>query len=134
MFFGVEIILREFSVDALFTVMLSAMVADVIGREFLGSAPFLSGFPAGIDLHHASTYLVVAVLAVIAGLIGLAFAKIVYLTEDPWDKAWKNRPEWARPAVGGIALGLFLLAIRRCTGSATRSCTRPWRAGTCCGS
>jgi len=27
-FFGVEIILREFSIDALFTVMLSAMVAD----------------------------------------------------------------------------------------------------------
>ncbi len=110
-FFGVEIILREFSVDALFTVMLSAMVADVIGREFLGSAPFLSGFPSGIDLHHARTYLLVAVLAVIAGLIGLAFAKIVYLVEDLWDVAWKNRPEWARPAVGGIVLGLFLLAI-----------------------
>ena len=110
-FFGVEIILREFSVDALFTVMLSAMVADVIGREFLGSAPFLSGFPVGIDLHHASTYLLVAVLAVIAGLIGLAFSKIVYLTEDLWDRLWRGRPEWARPAVGGIALGLFLLAI-----------------------
>jgi CIC family chloride channel protein len=110
-FFGVEIILREFSVDALFTVMLSAMVADVIGREFLGSAPFLSGFPAGIDLHHASTYLLVAVLAVIAGLIGLAFAKIVYLVEDLWDRLWRGRPEWARPAVGGIVLGLFLLAV-----------------------
>ena len=110
-FFGVEIILREFSVDALFTVMLSAMVADVIGREFLGSAPFLSGFPVGIGLHHARTYLLVAVLAVIAGLIGLAFAKIVYLVEDRCDAVWKNRPEWARPAVGGIVLGLVLLAI-----------------------
>jgi CIC family chloride channel protein len=110
-FFGVEIILREFSVDALFTVMLSAMVADVIGREFLGSAPFLSGFPAGLDLHHARTYLLVAVLAVIAALVGLAFAKIVYLTEDLWDRLWGGRPEWARPAAGGIVLGLFLLAI-----------------------
>jgi chloride channel protein, CIC family len=32
---------------------------------------------------------------------------------------WNGRPEWARPAVGGIAPGLLLLAIRRCTGSAT---------------
>ena len=32
-FFGVEIILREFSVDALFTVMLSAMAADVIAAS-----------------------------------------------------------------------------------------------------
>jgi chloride channel protein, CIC family len=110
-FFGVEIILRAFSVDALFTVMLSAMVADVIGREFLGSAPFLSGFPPGIALHHARTYLLVAVLAVIAGLIGLAFSKVVYLAEDLWDRLWKGRPEWARPAAGGVALGLLLLAI-----------------------
>jgi chloride channel protein, CIC family len=110
-FFGVEIILREFSVDALFTVMLSAVVADVIGREFLGSAPFLSGFPPGIALHQARTYLLVAVLAVIAGLIGLAFSKVVYLVEDLGDRMWKNRPEWARPAVGGVALGLLLLAI-----------------------
>jgi chloride channel protein, CIC family len=28
-----------------------------------------------------------------------------------WDAAWKNRPEWARPAIGGIALGLLLLAL-----------------------
>ena len=35
-FFGVEIILREFSIDALFTVMLSAMVADATAIPFLG--------------------------------------------------------------------------------------------------
>ncbi|MGD0560894.1 MAG: chloride channel protein, partial [Streptosporangiaceae bacterium] len=35
-FFGVEIILREFSVDALFTVMLSAMIADITAIPFLG--------------------------------------------------------------------------------------------------
>ena len=54
-FFGVEIILREFAVDALFTVMLSAMVADVVAIPFLGDKPFLSGFPAGIVLHIRAT-------------------------------------------------------------------------------
>jgi chloride channel protein, CIC family len=111
LFFGVEIILREFAIDSLFTVMLSAVLADVVGRLFLGSAPFLQGFPPGIELHHLTTYLLVAVLAVIAGLIGLAFSKVVYLVEDLWDVLWKNRPEWARPGIGGIALGLILLAV-----------------------
>jgi chloride channel protein, CIC family len=111
LFFGVEIILREFAIDSLFTVMLSAMLADVVGRLFLGSAPFLQGFPPGIELHHLTTYLLVAVLAVIAGLIGLAFSKVVYLVEDLWDVLWKNRPEWARPGIGGLALGLILLAV-----------------------
>jgi chloride channel protein, CIC family len=110
-FFGVEIILREFSIEAIFTVMLSAMVADVISEAFLGSAPFLSGFPAGIALPRPGSYLLVAALAVAAALIGLAFKAVLYKTEDLCDRVWKNRPEWARPAAGGIALGLLLLAI-----------------------
>ena len=44
-FFGVEIILREFSIDALFTVMLAAMIADITAIPFLCDKPFLSGFP-----------------------------------------------------------------------------------------
>lgn len=110
-FFGVEIILREFSVDALFTVMLSAMIADITAEPFLGSRPFLSGFPAGISLHHARTYLLVAALAVVAALMGLAFKAVLYTTEDLCDRLWQGRPEWARPAVGGIVLGLLLLAL-----------------------
>ena len=110
-FFGVEIILREFSIEAIFTVMLSAMVANLVSRQFVGSAPFLSGLPSGIALHHLTSYLLVAALAVVAALAGLAFAKILYATEDLCDKVWGNRPEWARPAAGGIALGLLLLAL-----------------------
>src|SRR5277367_6669843 len=71
-FFGVEIILREFSIEAIFTVMLSAMVADVVSQEFLGAAPFLSGFPSGIALQHVRNYLLIALLAVVAALLGLA--------------------------------------------------------------
>ena len=110
-FFGVEIILREFSIDALFTVMLSAMVADATAIPFLGSKPFLSGFPAGITLPHPADYLLVGLLAVIAALFGLAFKGVLYKTEDLCDRLWGNRPQWARPAVGGVALGLLLLAI-----------------------
>ncbi|HUB42881.1 MAG TPA: chloride channel protein [Streptosporangiaceae bacterium] len=110
-FFGVEIILREFSIDAMFTVMLSAMLADVVAIPFLGNHPFLTGFPSGIVLTHPRNYLLVAVLAVVAGLIGLLFKTVLYKVEDLWDVWWKGRPEWARPAVGGVALGLLLLAL-----------------------
>ena len=110
-FFGVEIILREFAVDALFTVMLSAMVADAVAIPFLGDKPFLSGFPAGITLQHPRNYLLVAVLAVVAALMGLAFKSVLYKVEDWCDALWKGRPEWARPAVLGLAFGLLLLAL-----------------------
>ena len=91
-FFGVEIILRELSVEAVFTVMLSAVIADLLSRQFLGSAPFLSGLPSGIALHHLSSYLLVAALAVIAALLGLTFAKILYATEDLCDRVLEERP------------------------------------------
>jgi CIC family chloride channel protein len=110
-FFGVELILREFSVEAIFTVMLSAMVADVISQAFGGSGPFFTGFPAGIALQHPRTYLLIAVLAVLAALTGLAFKTVLYKAEDLCDRVWGSRPEWARPAVGGIVLGLLLLAL-----------------------
>ena len=109
--FGVEIILREFAADALVSVMLSAMIADVAAIPFLGDRPFLSGFPTGITLRHPSAYLLVAGLAVVAALMGLTFAKVLYKVEGLCDALWKGRPEWARPAVGGMALGLLLLAL-----------------------
>ena len=117
-FFGVEIVLREFSIDAMFTVLLAAMLADITAIPFLGNRPFLHGLPPGIALHHPGDYLLVAVLAVVAGLIGLVFKNVVYRMEDLWDLIWKNRPEWARPAIGGIALGLVLLALPQMSGAA----------------
>jgi CIC family chloride channel protein len=110
-FFAVELILRELSVEAIFTIMLSAMVADVIARVFFGSAPFLTQLPAGIELNHIANYLLVALLAAIAGLLGIAFKNVLYKTEDVCDRLWGRRPDWARPAVGGIVLGLLLLAV-----------------------
>ncbi len=110
-FFAVELILRELSIEAIFTIMLSSMVADVIARVFFGSAPFLTQLPQGIELNHIANYLLVALLAAIAGLLGILFKNILYKTEDLCDRVWGQRPDWARPAVGGIVLGLLLLAL-----------------------
>jgi chloride channel protein, CIC family len=110
-FFGAEIILRELSAEALFAVMISAMVADAVAIPFLGDQPFLAQFPSGAALHHAQDYLLVAVLAVVAALVGQGFSKFLYLVEDLFDHLWRGRPEWLRPAVGGVLVGLVVLAL-----------------------
>ncbi len=111
LFFGFEIVLREFSLDALFATSLAAVTGDVISRAIFGSAPFFALVPHGLAVTNDSTFLLVAVLAVAAGLIGFAFKTFLYKLEDLVDELWKGRPEWARPAVGGLALGLVLLAL-----------------------
>ena len=42
LFFGFEIVLREFSLDALFATSLAAVTGDVISRAIFGSAPFFA--------------------------------------------------------------------------------------------
>ena len=111
LFFGFEIVLREFSLDALFATSLAAVTGDVICRAFFGSTPFFSQVPHDIAFPTDSAYLLVAVLALMAGLIGVGFKTFLYWLEDFVDELWKGRPEWARPAAGGVALGLVLLAL-----------------------
>ncbi len=111
LFFGFEIVLREFSLDALFATSLAAVTGDVISRAFFGSAPFFTQVPHDLAVSSDSTYLLVAVLALGAGLIGVGFKTFLYWLEDFVDELWEGRPEWARPAVGGVALGIVLLAL-----------------------
>jgi CIC family chloride channel protein len=111
LFFGFEIVLRTFSLDALFATSLAAVTGTVVSRAFFGSATFFAGAPHGLGLPNDWALLLVVVLGLIAGLIGLAFAKLLYFAEDVMDSLWHGRPEWARPAVGSIALGGLLLAV-----------------------
>ncbi len=110
-FFGFELIPREFSIDALFATILSAVAADLVSRAFFGSAPFFGQIPHDLALAGDYNYLLIALLGVAAALIGVGFKTVLYKIEDLCDTAWKGRPEWARPAVGGVALGAVLLAL-----------------------
>jgi CIC family chloride channel protein len=109
--FGFEIVLREFSLDALFATGIAAVTGDVISRAFFGSAPFFTGAPHNLSVANDWVYLLIAVLGVIAGLIGIGFKTFLYWLEEVADELWHGRPEWARPAVGGVALGVVLLAL-----------------------
>ncbi len=111
LFFGFEIVLREFSLDALVATSLAAVTGDIISRAIFGSAPFFAAIPHGLSVTNDATYLLVALLAIFAGLLGVGFKTFLYWLEDYVDELWRGRPEWARPAVGGIALGALLLAV-----------------------
>jgi chloride channel protein, CIC family len=111
LFFGFEIILREFSLDAMFATILAAVTGDLVSRAFFGSAPFFTGIPHGLVVGNDLSYLLIATLGLASGLIGVGFKTFLYWLEDAADELWKSRPEWARPAVGGVALGVLLLVL-----------------------
>ncbi|WP_207024058.1 chloride channel protein [Phycicoccus sp. DTK01] len=107
-FFALELILADFTAQSFGLVVLAAVTSSAIGRAVLGDEPFLT-LPA-FTVGHPSEYLLFAVLGVVAGAVGVAFTKVLYRVEDVCDAVWRG-PEWARPAVGGLLLGLVLLVL-----------------------
>ena len=108
-FFALELILRNFETRSFGLVVLSSVTADAIGRAAFGSHAFLSlpvfTFSSPLEL------LLYAGLGVLATGVGVAFIRVLYGGEDISDRVWDGRPEWLRPAVGGVLLGLLLLAV-----------------------
>lgn len=107
-FFALELLLDDFATEAFGAVVLAAVTASVIGRAVFGNAPFLH-LPA-FSLVSPAEYVLYAVLGVVAAGAGVLFTRVLYAVEDACDWAWRW-PEWARPAVGGLLLGLLLLAL-----------------------
>ena len=108
-FFAMELILRDFDTRSLGNVVVASVGANVVSRAFFGDASFLK-----LPVFHLVSpweFVLYAVLGAVAALAGLAFIRILYGTEDLMDQLWRGHPEWARPAVGGVALGLLLLAL-----------------------
>ncbi|MGI8665318.1 MAG: chloride channel protein [Jatrophihabitans sp.] len=110
-FFAMELILADFAAQSFGMVVLASVTASVIGRAALGNRPFLR-LPA-FEVHHLVEYVLFGLLGLIAGGIGVGFTRVLYWIEDACDWAWlKTRgPEWLRPAVGGLLLGMVLLVL-----------------------
>ncbi|MGH3050726.1 MAG: chloride channel protein, partial [Gaiellaceae bacterium] len=107
-FFGLELILRDFEAESFGVVVLSSFVADIIGRAAFGSHPFLT-LP-GFELRSPIEYPLYAGLGLLAALAGVAFIRVLYGMEDLADRLWRG-PDWLRPAAGGALLGLILFAL-----------------------
>jgi len=107
-FFALELILRDFETESFGAVVLSSITAAVIGRAAFGAQAFLT-LP---DFHLVSywEYLLYALLGLLAAGVGIGFTRVLYAVEDVADRVWHG-PEWARPAVGGLLLGLLLLVL-----------------------
>ncbi len=111
LFFGFEIVLKEFSAEALAATILSAVTADLISRAFFGSGAFFASVPHNLVIGNDFSFLLIALLGLIAGGIGVLFQKTLYRGEDAADAIWQRRPQWLRPVAGGFLLGGLLLLL-----------------------
>jgi chloride channel protein, CIC family len=107
-FFALELILRDFQTRNFGFVVLSSVVATAVGRLAFGGEAFLT-LPS-FHVQTAVEYPLYGLLGVIAALVGLAFIRALYGSEDLADRLWRG-PAWLRPAAGGLLLGCVLLVL-----------------------
>lgn len=110
--FAVEVILRELSVKSFSMVVISGVISGEIGRVFLGDIPAFN-VPAYV-LVSGWELPIYAVLGALAAFVGLGFVVALYGLEDLFD-AWKF-PEYLKPAVGGLCLGVLGLVAPHIAG------------------
>ena len=107
-FFALEVILGDFETASFGVVVLSSVTASAVARAVFGSSSFLH-LPS-FTLTSPLELVLYAGLGVLAGVVGVLFIRVLYGTEDLADRIWRG-PAWARPAAGGVLLGLLLLAV-----------------------
>ena len=115
--FALEVIL-EFTAETFGFVVLSAVTSSVVARILQGDEMVVH-VADNLTFASMSDMWWVAVLGLVAGLCGLGFSKLLYASEDAIDWVWARThlPEWARPGVLGLALGVALVAFPYMYGS-----------------
>lgn len=103
-FFGLELILRRFTPRNFIFVGLSSIAAASVAYAFLGTSPTFTRIP---EYTWSSAWEVPSyvLLGIIAAFVAVGFVRILYKCEDIFN-AWRF-PEYLKPAVGGIAIGMI---------------------------
>ncbi len=112
--FALEVVLGAFSVRYFSTVVISSVIASVIGRAVYGDLPT---FPLPIEYGIKSLweFAFYPLLGICAAFCGATFVRVLYFFEEGFD-GWQGFPEWAKPAVGGALLGIVALVYPGITG------------------
>ena len=100
-FFALEVILVDFSSRSFGTVVISAVVANVVSRLTLGTEPVFA--VTHHALVHPAELLLYLLLGILAAVVGFAFIYALDRSEAAF-AGW-SIPDYLKPAVGGLAVG-----------------------------
>lgn len=117
--FVLEELTNKFSANLLFPVLVATVTAASVARYFLGNNP---SFTIPYITHNLSLegIFVCIILGIIAGFLGVAFAKIIYKNNDFFENINKL-PNWLKPAIAGFVIGIIGLFIPYILGSGNLS-------------
>ncbi|HEX5193649.1 MAG TPA: chloride channel protein [Solirubrobacteraceae bacterium] len=111
-----EIVYRDdIEVDALIPSMIASIVGYAVSSAFLGFRPLFGFASAGYRFFDPSRLGFYALIGVLSGFMGLAYATGFYGLAERLERLPIAR--WMRPAVGGILVGTLAIALPQVIGT-----------------
>ncbi len=111
--FAVEIILMDFAVAQFSPIVISSVMATVISHRFEGN---FAAFEVPLyQLNSPYELLFYFVLGILSALVSYSFIKVLYYSEDFFDNKVRF-PEYLKPVIGGLGIGLIALLFPQVMG------------------
>ena len=104
-FFALEVILGQYALSAFAPIVIASVSAAIVSRIHIGDNPAFI-----IPDYYISTFWELPsfiMLGIISAVAAIIFIKCLFITEDFAAKI--PIPEWARPPIGGLAIGVLAL-------------------------
>lgn len=111
-FFALEVILSDWKAEAFAPVVVSSVIASVVGRTVFGDVPAFV-----VPQYSVSAFgqlPMFLVLGLVAGFVGAGFTRFLYLAEDALEAI--PLPRWAVSVIGGLLVGVLGLYDRELYG------------------
>jgi len=109
---AIELLLFEFKARSFIPLVIASTLATAVHMQLLGAGPMFKVAPMDFGIPRALPFYLVLGLA--CGLAAVGFSKLLYWTEDQFEKLPVDELWW--PAIGAVGLGIIGYFVPRILG------------------
>ena len=109
---AIELLLFEFKARSFIPLVIASTLATAVHMQLLGAGPMFKVAPMDFGIPRALPFYIV--LGLVCGLAAVAFSKLLYWTEDQFEKLPVDELWW--PAIGALGLGIIGYFVPRVLG------------------
>ncbi len=109
---AIELLLFEFKARSFIPLVVASTLATAVHMQLLGAGPMFKVTPMDFGIPHALPFYLL--LGLLCGFAAVGFSKLLYWTEDQFEKLPIDELWW--PAIGALGLGIIGYLVPRVLG------------------
>jgi CIC family chloride channel protein len=107
--FALEAVIGETRIRTFAPLVISSVLATATMRVLIGNHPLL--LAPELSAVTLNDYFLLAIVGMLSGFIAIYYLKVYHTTESAIKNRMKSFPDYLRPAIGGLLVGVILLLL-----------------------